>query len=123
LEGFRIGGLRIVMGGEGINGVDRVWNFPAHVWRHDRLLVKLCPFPNEALTPGRVAIVGKIDLAGVASRNQRWPSIDGSMAIDASDGRGVTRLTVELTIAMHIHFEMAIGALHSTREMHIFEVN
>ena len=49
--------------------------------------------------------------------------IDRAVAIDAGDRRGVARFAVELAVAVNIDVEMAIGALHSVREMHVFQVN
>ena len=42
------------------------------------------------------------------------------MAINAIDGGGVARLTVEHAIAMYIQVEVAIAALHPVREMDVF---
>jgi hypothetical protein len=45
------------------------------------------------------------------------------MAIDAIDRRRVSWLAEELSIAMHVFFEMAVRALHSMRQMHILQLN
>ena len=111
------------MRGEGINRVDGLRHLPAHVRRHDRLLVKLRAFPDETRPPRRVAVVRQIDLARVAGSDQRRPLIHGAVAIDAIDRRGVARLAIELAVAVHVHFEMAIRALHPFRQMHVLQVD
>ena len=45
------------------------------------------------------------------------------MAIDAIDRRRVARLAIELPVAVHIVFEMAIHALHAMRQVHVLQVN
>ncbi len=111
------------MRGEGINRVDRLRNFPTDIRRHDRLLEKLCPFPDEPRSPWSVAVVRQIDLAGVAGSNQRRPLINRAVAIDAIDRRRVARLAIKLAVSVDILFEMAIRALHSIGEMHVLQVN
>ena len=59
----------------------------------------------------------------IAGRDQRRPLIHRAVAIDALDRRRVARLAVELAVAVHVHFEMAIDALHSLREMDVLQVN
>ena len=45
------------------------------------------------------------------------------MAIDAIDRRRVARLAVEQAVAVHVHFEMAIDALHPFRQMDVFQMD
>src|SRR6266446_7535445 len=111
------------MGGEGINRIDCLRNLPAQIRRHDGLLVQSCSFPDEAWSPRGVAIVGEVDLAGIAGGNQGRPLIHGSVAIDAINRRRVARLAIELPISVHIYLEMAIRALHSMRQMDVLQVD
>ena len=46
-----------------------------------------------------------------------------AVTIDAGDRGRVARLAVEHAVAVHIDIEMAIDALHSVREMHVFQMN
>ena len=49
--------------------------------------------------------------------------INRAVAIDAIDRRGVARFAVKLAVAVNVVVEMAIGALHSVREMHVLQMN
>ena len=49
--------------------------------------------------------------------------VDRAVAIDALDGRRGARFAVKHSVAVHIHVEMAIDALHAVREMHVFQMN
>ena len=46
-----VGRLRIVVRRQRIDRVDRLRNFPAHVGRHDRLLIKLGRLPKRSAAP------------------------------------------------------------------------
>src|ERR1043166_3076583 len=122
-ECFRVSGLRVVMRGEGINRVDGLRHFPARVRRHDRLLVKLRAFPNEPRSPRGVAVVREIDLTRIAGGDQGWALIHGPVALKRIDRGPVARFAIKLPVAVHIFLEMAVRALHSVREVDVFEVN
>ena len=120
LQRFRVSGFGIVVRRERINRVDRLWNFPANIGRHGGLLPKFVSLPSKARPERRVAGIQQIDLAGVAARNQCWPLIDRPVTIDACDCRGIARLAVKHSVAVNIDKEVAIAALHTVREVHVF---
>src|SRR5215472_4446637 len=108
LQCFRVSRFGIVMRRERINRVDRLWNLPTNIRRHCRLLPKLVSFPKEARPERRVAGIKQIDLAGVATCDQRRPLLDCAVIIDTCGRGGVARLTVEHAVAVNVGVEMTI---------------
>ena len=110
---FGIGGLRIVVRRCRINRIDRLRNFPANFGRHAGLLPKLVALPRKPGAKGGVTGIEQIDFACVARRDKVRPLPDCPMAIDAADGRSVSRFAVEHAVPVHVDVKMAITALHA----------
>src|ERR1041385_6259497 len=121
-ERFGIGALRVVVRRLRINRFDCLGNLPDHVRVQARLLKELFAFPAEARAPGGDA-GAEIVASAIAGSEKRGPGLDSSVAIDALDGRGRPRLTIESAVAMHVGQEMAVGALHPFGEMNVLEMN
>src|SRR6266496_3830370 len=102
LQRFRVSGFGIVVRRERINRVDRLWNFPANIGRHRRLLPELISFPNKPRAEWRVAGIQQIDLASVAACNECWSLVDSPVAINTCDRGGIARLAVVDRVVVEI---------------------
>src|SRR6185436_3685287 len=67
--------------------------------------------------------MAQVHAPAIAGGHERGPLLDGSVAIDAVDGRGSAWLAVEPAVAMNIRVEVAIDALHPVREMGVLQVD
>ena len=110
----------------GRDGVESLHDFPLEIGFDHGTLIELAGAPFEAaLAPWRAqhfemrAAVG----SGGSRRDQRGVLVDRAVAIDAIEFDRGARLGVEVSAAVIILLEMAIGALHAFFEVDVFQVD
>ena len=119
-ERFCVGGLCVVVLGCRINGVNGLRHFPDQIRCHGRALEQFISLPEKARAIRRVVRaqihVGDVCAgpnAAVAAGDERRTLLNRAVAVNALDGRRGARFAVEQAVAVDIHIEMAVGALHA----------
>src|SRR5690606_13446877 len=129
-EGFGVGGLGVVAGGGGVDGVAGLGDFPGDVGAHHGALEEGLAFPIKTGAPGGGSlgeVVGEdlavFEASAVAAGDEGGALVDGAVAVDALDGGGGAGFAVEEAVAVDVGGEVAVHALHAAGEVDVFQVD
>jgi hypothetical protein len=121
-DSFCVARLWIVVRRAWVNRVDRLRHFPTNIRAHHRPLIKFFAVPDESRSPwGRR--LRQINVTSVPGRNQCRSFLNSAVAIDTFNCRRRARFAIEIAVSVNVDVEVTVNALHSVREVGVFQMN